>query len=378
MLNNILSRRALLNTVLIAIVLGGFFAYSRLGKLEDAEISVRTALIVTQYPGASAHEVELEVTDPIEKALQKLENIEDIRSRSIPGLSTVTVNMEVTFPSKEMPQAYDHLRRKINDMKGYLPQGANEPIVVDDFGDVYGIFAAVTADGYDYHDFYKYVDYIKRELLDVDGIKRVELFGTQTEIIEILFSTQKLANLNINPVYVVQAIYQQGQVVNPGSIISNTERIRLSVGNKYTSIDELENIIINVPQGGTFRLGDICEVKESFYAPKQNALLYNGQPAISMALSMETGENVIKVGQRYDAKLAKLTKELPAGIEVHSVFSQPNRVSDSINGFVINLIASVLHCDDGAAHCHGIQIWSAYLQRFDFHDSGYFHRHVVF
>ncbi|MCG8306853.1 MAG: efflux RND transporter permease subunit [Cytophagales bacterium] len=337
-----MSKKALLNTILIAIVLGGILSYSRLGKLEDAEISIRTALVVTSYPGASAHEVELEVTDPIEKALQKLENIEDISSRSTPGLSTITVNLEVTFPSKQMPQAYDHLRRKVSDMKNQLPQGANEPIVVDDFGDVYGIFAAVTADGYAYDDFFKYVEFIKRELLDVKGIKRVELFGTQIETVEILFSSQKLANLNINPVSIIQAMYQQGQVVNPGSIVSNSERIRLSVGNKYTSLDEIEDILVNVPKGGSFRLGDVCEVEDAFYTPKQNALLFNGERAISLAVSIEKGENVIEVGERYDAKMTELAHRLPAGIEVHSIFSQPDRVSDSISGFVVNLIASVL------------------------------------
>ncbi len=342
MLNKILSKKVLLNTVLVAIVFGGIFSYSRLGKLEDAEISIRSALVITRYPGASAHEVELEVTDPIEKALQKLENIEDIRSRSIAGLSTITVNLKVTFPSKQMPQAYDHLRRKVNDMKGQLPQGADEPIVMDDFGDVYGIFAAVTADGYPYHDFYEYVDFIKRELLDVKGIKKVELFGTQTETIEILFSSQKLATLDINPVYIIQAIYQQGQVVNPGSIISDTERIRLSVGSKFTSIEEIEDILINVPGGGSFRLGDICEVKEAFYTPKQNALQFNGERAISLAISIESGENVITVGERYEEKMAEIQKKLPVGIEVNSIFSQPERVADSITGFVVNLIASVV------------------------------------
>jgi multidrug efflux pump subunit AcrB len=342
MLDKLLKQKALLNTILFAILIGGVFAYKKLGKLEDAEIAIKSAVIVTPYPGATAYEVELEVTDVLEKALQKLENVKDITSRSLPGLSEITINIETTVPSSKIPQVWDHLRRKVSDAKSSLPRGAMDPIVNDDFGDVYGIFVAVTGNGYEYREFYNYVDLLRREILNVDGIKRIELFGAQTEAVDISFSQEKLASLSINPMLIVQAINNQGEIVNPGSIISGTDRVRLSVGNKYTSIKEVEDVLVQVPGGGSFRLGNIADVKPSFYEPKRQGITFNGERAISLAISVESGVNVITVGENFQKKLSELEGRLPAGIEVNSVFSQPERVDGSINNFIINLIESVL------------------------------------
>jgi multidrug efflux pump subunit AcrB len=342
MFEKILKQKALLNTILFAVVIGGLFAYFKVGKLEDAEIAVKSAVVVTIYPGATAHEVELEVTDVIEKAVQKLENIKHISSRSLPGYSEIAIAIEDKVLTKDMPQLWDHLRRKVDAAKMSLPQGAQEPIVNDDFGDVYGIFVAVTANGYEYSEFYDYVDFLRREFLEVEGIKRVELFGTQTESVDISFSSEELAGLSINPMMIVQAMNDQGSIVNPGSIISGSERIRLSVGQKFSTIKEIENVLVQVPGGGSFRLGDIAEINRSFYEPKREGLTFNGERAISMAMSMESGVNVINVGSLFNEKLASLDEVLPAGIEIHNVYSQPERVDDSINGFIINLIESVL------------------------------------
>jgi multidrug efflux pump subunit AcrB len=342
MLENLLHKKALLSTLLIAVLIGGLFAYLKIGKLEDAEISIKSAVVVTIYPGATAHEVELEVTDVIEKAVQELENIDEITSRSLPGYSEVTITIESGVPTKEMPQVWDHLRRKVNGVKSSLPQGVHEPIVNDDFGDVYGIFVAVTADGYEYNEFYDYVDFLRREFLEVEGIKRIELFGTQTEAIDISFSSEKLAGLNINPMMIVQAMNDEGNVVNSGSIISGTERVRLSVGQKFSTVDEVENVLVQVPGGNSFRLGDIATVTRSFYQPKTEGLKYNGERAISLAMSVESGVNVVEVGEKFDEKLKSLESKLPVGVEVHEVYSQPERVKYSINGFIINLVESVL------------------------------------
>ena len=260
----------------------------------------------------------------------------------MPGISEITVNMEYGVHAKKIPQTWDHLRRKVKDAKILLPQGAQDPIVNDDFGNVYGIFVAVTGNGYEYGEFYDYVDYIRRELLQVEGIKRIEFFGTQTESIDVCFSAEKLASMSINPLMIVQSMYDQGQVVNPGSIISGDERIRMNVGNKYGSIKEIEEIAIHVEGGTSIKLGDIAEVRRTLYEPKTTALTFNGERAISLAMSMESGVNVVEVGDRYEKKIAELTSTLPTGIEVNSIFSQPERVSYSIMGFVINLAESVL------------------------------------
>jgi multidrug efflux pump subunit AcrB len=342
MIDKLLDKKALLNTIFIAIIFGGLFSYMNLGKLEDAEIAIKSAVILTPYPGASAHEVELEVTDVIEKALQKLENIDEIRSRSMAGLSEITIDVQEQVHSDELPQMWDHLRRKVSDIKGDLPEAAMEPIVNDDFGDVYGIFVTVTGEGYKYNEFYDYVDLLRREFLEVEGVKRIEFFGAETEVVDLQFSAEKLANLNINPMLIVQALNDEGSVVNTGSIVAGTERLRLSIGNKFTSLQDIENLLIQVPNGGSYRLGDLVEINRSFYKPKLESLRYNGERAISLALSVESGVNVIDVGDRFDEKLAQVDEMLPAGIEVNSVFSQPDRVQYSIRGFIVNLVESVL------------------------------------
>ncbi len=342
MLEKVLKQKAFITSMLVAVLLGGILAFDGLGKLEDPEIPVKSAVIITPYPGASPAEVELEVTDVLEKAVQKLANIDFVESRSLAGMSEITVNIEDKVHTPQMPQMYDHLRRKIHDALGSLPDGAQEPIVIDDFGDVYGIFISVSSDGYSYEELNDYVEYIKRELLLVDNIRRIEIFGQQTETVDIRFSTEKFAQLGINPMMIVQSINDQASIVNPGNVVVGSERIRMSLGAKFKSIDDIKNLLVQVPGGGSFLLGEIATVERSFYTPKRNDFKYNGKKAMSLAISMESKVNVIKVGEVFDQKVEELKKNLPVGIEINKVFFQPERVDQAIKGFMNNLIQSVI------------------------------------
>ncbi len=341
MLEKLLTQKAMISTVLIAVLFGGIYAYMNMGKLEDAEIPIKQAVVVTIYPGATAHEVELEVTDVLEKAIQKLENVKNIKSISQPGLSYITVEIAPQVKTPQLPQTWDHLRRKVNDAKSSLPTGAMEPIVNDDFADVYGMFYAITSDGYSRKELNDYVEFIKQELLDVDGVKRAQLYGKQTETIDILFSTDKLASLSINPLIIAQALHNQGAIVNAGTITSGDESIRIGVGNKISSQQEIEDLLIQVPEGGNFRLGDIATIKRSVLEPKRESLTFNSQMAMSLGLSNETGVNVVELGVRVRAKIEELEKELPAGIEIHDIYAQPDRVEVAVNDFMLNLVMSV-------------------------------------
>ena len=331
----------MISTILFAVLFGGIIAYNNIGKLEDAEIPIKAATVVTIYPGAAAHEVELEVTDVLEKAIQKLENVDNITSVSRPGLSIITVNIQSTVKTPQLPQLWDHLRRKVNDAKGSLPSGAMEPIVNDDFADVYGILYAVTADGYSHEELVKYTEYIERELLGVDGVRRSQIFGEHTQTIDIVFSPEKLAGLSVNPMYIAAAIQNETAIINPGSVDVGKESVRVGVGQKIASIKEIENLLIQVPGGGNFRLGDIATVKRSYLQPENEALYYNDKPGLTLGLSNESGINVVKLGERLDEKLAELQKELPAGIEINQVYYQPDRVDDAVRNFMLNLAVSV-------------------------------------
>ncbi len=341
MLEKILKQKALISTILFAILIGGIFSYINIGKLEDAEIPIKSAMVITVYPGASAHEVELEVTDVLEKALQKLENVDNIKSVSEPGLSKITVEIKSTVTTPELPQLWDHLRRKVNDAKGSLPQGAYDPIVNDDFADVYGILYAITADGYTHNELIKYTEYIEKELLAVDGVRRSQVFGEQTETVDVVFSTEKLASLKINPMMIALALQNQGAIVNPGTIITGDESIRVGVGNKISSEKEIEDLLIQVPGGGNFRLGEIAIVKRSFIEPKREVLYYNNKQGLTLGLSNESGINIVELGERLDKKLTEVQRELPAGIEINEVYYQPDRVADAVNDFMLNLLISV-------------------------------------
>ncbi len=341
-LEKVLGQKAFITSLLFAVLLGGILAFDGLGKLEDPEIPVKSAVIITPYAGASASEVELEVTDVLEKAVQKLANIDFIESRSIAGMSEITVNIDPNVHTAQMPQLYDHLRRKIHDIQGDLPSGASAPVILDDFGDVYGIFISVSADGYSYEELNNYVEYIKRELLLVDNIRRVEIYGKQIETVDIKFSTEKFAQLGLNPMLIVQALNDQASTVNPGKVVVGTERIRLDLGAKFKSLDDIKNLLVKVPNGGSFLLGEIATVERSFYTPKRNDFKYNGRNAMALAISMESKVNVIKVGEVFEKEIDKIKSNLPVGIEIDKIFFQPDRVSDSIKGFMINLIESVV------------------------------------
>ncbi|MGQ1891830.1 efflux RND transporter permease subunit [Thermophagus sp. OGC60D27] len=341
MLEKILQKKSSLITLLIIMVIGGIGSFSGLSKLEDPEIPVKAAVVITPYQGASVEEVDKEVTEPMEKAIQKLENIDYIESRSLPGMSQITVFLEGYVNTAELPQIWDHLRRKVNDVRSELPAGASDPIVNDDFGDVYGIFLAVSNDGYSYEELDDYTDFLRQELLKVDGVKRIEVIGQQTEVVNISFSADEFANLGINPMALVQTLNDEGGVADAGSIVTGTERIRLNVGTKLTSLEEVRNLNVFTGDGRSFRLGDIADISKGFYRPKQNGMTFNTFPALGLAIAMESGDNIIKLGQRIDARLAELIPEIPVGIDVHKIYDQPSRVKASINDFTINLIESV-------------------------------------
>ena len=341
MLEKILQQKALISTILFAILIGGIFSYLKIGKLEDAEIPIKSAMVITVYPGASAHEVELEVTDVLEKAIQKLENVDEIKSVSEPGISKITIDIKSTVTTPELPQLWDHLRRKVNDAKGSLPAGAYDPIVNDDFADVYGILYAITADGFTHKELVQYTEFIEKELLAIDGVRRSQIFGKQTETVDIILSPEKLASLSINPLMIALALQDQGAIINPGSIISGSESIRVGVGNKISSKEEIENLLIQVPNGGNFRLGEIATVDRSFMKPKTEALYFNGKRGLTLGLSNESGINIVELGSRLDKKLAELQKDLPAGIEINEVYYQPDRVEDAVHDFMLNLLISV-------------------------------------
>ncbi|RXQ88155.1 efflux RND transporter permease subunit [Ancylomarina salipaludis] len=338
----ILKQRKVLLVALIAIAIGGMFSFFKMGKLEDAEITVKSALVITQYPGASQHEVELRVTDVLETAIQSMDNIDFIESRSMAGYSEISVNLSSTLGSDELPQVWDLLRRKVNDTQVYLPQGASTSMVFDDYGDVYGIFLALSGEGFSGEELQDYARYIKREVLLIDGVKRINLFGEEHTCVNIELSQEKMAFLGIHPYKVVELLNNQNKMIDPGSLKIGTDRVRITSNGSFQQLEDLKNLLVSGSGSNSVFLKDIARIKKDVVTPYLNKLKYNQMPAIGIAVAMEKGGNVIELGERIQKKIDELTSNLPVGINLNKVFYQPERVSSAINVFIINLIESVL------------------------------------
>ncbi|MBB3697444.1 efflux RND transporter permease subunit [Flammeovirga yaeyamensis] len=341
MLEKLLDQKALITSLLVAVLIGGVFSYLNIGKLEDAEIPIKSAIVITAYPGATQHEVELEVTDVLERGIMKLEHIDKVTSTSSAGLSVIQIDIQQNVDTDDLPQLWDHLRRKVKDVEMMLPQGAYTPIVNDDFADTYGMLYAITSEGYTLPKLQKYTELIEREILKVEGVRRSQIFGTQTESIEILFNQEKLAGMKINPMFIAMAMKNQSEIANAGNLDVDALSMRINVESKFNDIADVENLIIQIPQGGSFRLGDIATVKRGFFAPKREGVYFNGKQALALGFSNESGINVVELGDRLDQRMQELQEELPAGIQIKEIYSQPQRVEVAVNDFVFNLVISI-------------------------------------
>lgn len=335
-------RQAFVYFLLVCMIAGGILAYRSISKLEDPELVVMQSQIVTIWPGATAHEVEWQVTQVIEDALNTLANVESVRSRSMAGLSVVAVTLELTVPQDEIEQYWDYLRRRIGEAEAKLPAGAMAPVIYDDFGDVYGMFYGMTAEGYNYREMSKMARYVQRELLAVEGIARVELFGEQDPVTSIIFTPSKMGELDVFPLQVISAINGQNSMVYPGMLNTGNQQLAMVVDGMVHSAEDLGEVMVKNMSGRTFKLGDIADIREEYGDPPRRTFQVNNQSAIGISLSMESGENIIRVGNRVEKRLAELQAYMPLGYQFEKVFFQPDLVSQSIDGFMFNLIASVL------------------------------------
>ncbi len=235
----------------ILLVLGGVVSYLELGQLEDPEFAIKQAIVITMYPGASPEQVEEEVTYPLENEIQKLPYVDFIKSTTTQGRSQITLEVKPIYRSKDLPQIWDELRRKINDFQPNLPSGAYPPIINDDFGDVFGVLLAVTGNGFEYDEINDYVDFIRRELVLVDGVGKVTVEGKQQEQVIIEISHNKMISLGLSTDYIYQILAQQNVVSNAGSVRIGNEDIRFHPTGEFQSVQEMGNLICQPSRSGT-------------------------------------------------------------------------------------------------------------------------------
>lgn len=335
-----LNNTKLVSFMIVVLIIGGFLSYLKMPKLEDPAIKVRQAMIVTTYPGASAHQVELEVTDQIEKAIREVASVDNVQSQSMNDLSIITVELLTT--TKDIEQQWDMVRRKVTNVQSKLPADASVPIVRDDFGDVYGMFYALTGDGLEDNELGDYAELMKRELIDIDGVCRVDIYGKRSQCINIELHQDKMANLGVMPMEVIQTLNGQNKTVYAGYYDNGNNRIRVSVSDRFNTPEDIGNMLIQGHDDKQLRIRDIALVESSYENPTRNALKYDGERAIGISVACLAEKDVTKIGEIVEERLAAIENRLPAGVEYHKVFFQPERVSNALNTFLINLLESVL------------------------------------
>jgi len=328
--------------ITIILLVGGAISFSSLSQLEDPEFTIKDAVIITQYPGASPQQVEEEVTYPLENAIQQLAYVDYVRSVSTTGLSQITVTMKRQYNKHHLPQIWDELRRKVNDLAPSLPPGVLPPLVNDDFGDIFGLLYAVIGDGYSYRELNDYVDYLRRELVLVEGVGKVTVAGKQQEQVFVEISLSRMTQLGIPYQRIYDILATQNIVSHAGAIRATSEYIRFHPTGEFQNVKELENLLISSPgDQNLIFLKDVASVSRGFQDVPTHLVSLNGRQAISLGISFASGFNVVEVGKRIDARLAELEYARPVGIELSVLYDQPKLVAASIKAFAVNLAEAV-------------------------------------
>lgn len=333
--------RNLIYFLIAVLIVGGAFSCYQMSKLEDPEIKVKTAVVLTTYPGASAHQVELEVTDPLEKAIRRMGNVDFVESYSYNDYSLIQVELKSTVKDDDVEQLWDQLRRRVGDAQ--LPAGAQKPIVQDDFGNVYGIFYALTGDGFSDRELSNYAELVKRQVSEVKGVERIDLYGKRNECINVQLLQDKMANLGVKPMEVLATLNGQNETTYSGYFENGGKRIRVSVTDKFRSVDDIGRMLIQGHENDQLRLSDIAHITRDYEQPTRSELFYDGQRAIGILIAASPGTDILKVGAAVDRTMNELRQSrFPAGVSYHKVFYQPERVADSLGTFGINLLESVI------------------------------------
>lgn len=321
---------------------GGIFALLNIGRLEDPAFTIKTAVIITQYPGASAQQVEEEVTLPLENALQQLPYLDNVSSISSNGLSQITVNIASHYHSSELPQIWDELRRRVGDASRLFPPGVAAPFVNDDFGDVFGFFFAVSGDSFTNPELVRYAEQLRRELILVPAVGKVAIGGAIPQQINIDISLPKMAARGITLNQLATLLSRLNVVSNAGDIRSGSESIRLHPTGEFENIDELGDLLIS-PHGASAatRLRDIATLSRGLNESPASIYHANGRQAITMGVSFIPGVNVIDVGRALEAKLQQMSADKPAGIKIDLFYDQAAEVAHSVNGFISNFLMAL-------------------------------------
>ncbi|WP_316149261.1 efflux RND transporter permease subunit [Cupriavidus sp. BIC8F] len=338
-----LEHQPLTRYLLVVLLLGGMLAFFQLGQDEDPPFTFRVMVVQAFWPGATAEQIAVQVTDKIERQLQEVPYADKIRSFSKPGETTVIFQLKDTSPAKETAQVWYTVRKKIGDIQQTLPAGVRGPFFNDEFGDVYGTIYALSADGFNYKELREYADLVRQELLRVPSVAKVSLIGLQDEKVFIEFNQARFAQLGLDINAIADQISQQNNLTGSGVLVTPTDNLQVRLSGQFASVDDLENLVLRGPNGiANIRLGDIAHVYRGYVDPTQTRMRFNGKDVIGLGISMQKGGDIIELGKNLRAAFDHLRGQLPVGIEMDQVQDQPQAVKRSVGEFVRVLIEAVV------------------------------------
>lgn len=336
-----LKNRALVWYFIIVTAIGGIFFYFKLGRMEDPNFTINQMVVTAAWPGASADQMEQQVTDKLESKFRDIPGVKEITSNTRAGTSVVYVTLRDDVDRSTIRDTWRDVRGFGNDVQSELPSGVYGPYYNDRFDDVFGSVYAITGDGYSMEELRQAAEKIRRQLATIDKVQKVKLLGVQTEKVYVEIESVKLAELGISPTVLANALKSQNEMTPSGMIETSTDNVYL----RYSGIFDDENAVKNTPiqaNGKTFYLGDIATVERRYAEPGDTAMYYNGQPAVGIAVSMEDGGNIITLGNELKTAMTSIQSEMTAGLEIHQVSDQPKVVEESIDDFVSTLREAVI------------------------------------
>ncbi|MBQ3451020.1 MAG: efflux RND transporter permease subunit, partial [Selenomonadaceae bacterium] len=326
---------------IVAAFIGGIFSYFQLGRMEDPKFVIREMIVAAYWPGATADEMQEQVTDKLEKKLQDIPNLDSLTSETRPGETIIYVELDEEPSTEQIRPTWRDVRNYCNDIKDELPEGVMGPFFNDTYDEVFGSIYALTGDGFSYEELRQNAEEIRRLMLGIDDVKKIELVGEQSEIVYVEIEQSKLSELGISPQVISDTLAAQNSMTPAGMVDTSSDNVYLRVTGIFDDVDEIKNLPINA-DGKIFRLADIAKVERRFIDPPEPKMFFNGKPAIGIAVAMEDGGNILKLGEDLDRMAEQIQAELPLGLEISQVSDQPEVVKESIGEFVETLILAIV------------------------------------
>lgn len=328
---------------LAVMLLGGVYAFGMLGKREDSTFVIKSAIVICPYSGATPEEVESLVSKPLERGLRTLTTVHKITSESHYGYARLVIELHPSTAPERIPQLWDELRRKVNDLRSQLPDGVGDITIIDDFGDVYGLYFALCSDGgFTTKELRNHISDITTRLYAIKGVDKVQISGLPTEEVSVWLSPATLSAFELRPESIARTIQQQNSIVGLGIREAGDVEITLTEGSAYSSIQDIENQLLIAEDGKQYRLGDVARVVREVKTPRSMIVAVDGKEAVAIAVATNPDMDIVKVGDRVDDELKRLSEELPAGLEIVSLYPENIIAAEANNDFIINLLESLL------------------------------------